>query len=126
MPVTPMYAAALGLVFFALSVRTILARRRLKVAVGDGQDPAMLRAMRVHSNFAEYVPITLLLMFFAEQLGTDTWQIHALGTALLAGRLIHAIGVSRANEDYRLRVTGMALTFTALLSSAGAVARAYL
>ena len=56
------YAALLALLFVALSWRTIGLRRRYCVAVGDGGQPELLRAMRVHANFAEYVPLALLLI----------------------------------------------------------------
>ncbi len=69
MLVTPIYAAVLALVFVGLSVRTIRLRRRARIAVGDGGDPRLARAMRVHTNFAEYVPLALLLIYFAESAG---------------------------------------------------------
>ena len=50
--------------------------------------------------------------------GGHALLIHGLGILLILGRLIHALGISRENENYRLRVTGMALTFTALCSAA--------
>lgn len=57
----PLYASILALMFVGLSVRTLRMRRRLKIAVRDAGNRRMLRAMRVHSNFAEYVPLGLLL-----------------------------------------------------------------
>jgi len=65
MHIVPLYAALLALIFVALSVRTLRMRRRLRIAVGDGGDTALLRAMRVHANFAEYVPLSLLLIVVA-------------------------------------------------------------
>ena len=70
MTVTPIYATILGLLFIALSVRTIRMRRKHRVAVGDGNNSELRRAMRVHANFAEYVPLALLLIFFVELDGT--------------------------------------------------------
>ncbi|HAY26639.1 MAG TPA: glutathione metabolism protein, partial [Candidatus Accumulibacter sp.] len=58
----PAYAALLALFFVALSIRTLRLRRELRITVGDGGNPAMLRAMRVHANFAEYVPLGLILL----------------------------------------------------------------
>lgn len=118
MNITPIYAAILGLFFIALSVRTLLLRRKLGVAIGDSEQTVLLRASRVHSNFAEYVPLTLLLIFFLESQGTNGVWIHAFCLLLLAGRIIHAAGVSQVNEDYRWRTLGMALTFTVLGSAA--------
>jgi uncharacterized membrane protein YecN with MAPEG domain len=37
--------------------------------------------------------------------------MHAFGIVLLAGRSLHAYGVSREQERIVLRVTGMVLTF---------------
>lgn len=118
MHILPLYAALLALLFVALSIRTLLLRRSMKIGVGDGGNPQMLRAMRVHSNFAEYVPLALLMLYLVEVRGAYPVFVHALGLCLLAGRLLHAYGVSQARENYNFRVAGMALTFTTLLSSA--------
>jgi hypothetical protein len=111
------YAAILGLVFVALSVRTLTLRRTLGVIVGDGGIPQMLRAMRVHANFAEYVPISLLLLYLLEQQGAGTVFLNVSCLALLAGRLVHAWGVSHVREDVRFRVVGMTLTIAVIVAA---------
>lgn len=119
MTITPVYAALLGFLFIALSIRVIRLRRTRKVAIGAKGDPAIERAMRVHANFAEYTPFALLLIAMLELKSAGLW-IHILGAALLAGRALHAYGVSRPDEDFRFRVTGMSLTFGVIgLASAG-------
>jgi uncharacterized membrane protein YecN with MAPEG domain len=125
MPITPLYSAILGLVFFVLSIRTIGVRRRLRVAVGDGRQPELLRAMRVHANFAEYVPLTLVLVYMLESLGGNAVLVHALCGGLLVGRVSHAHGVRKVVEDFRFRVFGMALTFAALIGAAVGVIGLY-
>ena len=77
----------------------------------------MLRAMRVHSNFSEYVPLCLILIYLVESSGANTAIVHALGVTLLAGRLSHAYGLSQVNENFRFRISGMAMTFTVILTS---------
>ena len=116
--ITPLYGALLALLFIALSVRTIAARRALRIAVGDAGNPEMLRRMRVHANFAEYVPLTLLLFYMLEMQGAPPWLLHGLCLCLLAGRLSHAYGVSQVRETFSFRVSGMAMTFAALGGSA--------
>ena len=74
--------------------------------------------MRVHANFAEYVPFALLLMALAENLGVWTWLIHVMGITLLAGRLSHAYGVSQQPEVFKFRIVGMAATLTVIGSAA--------
>ncbi len=117
MQILPVYASLLALIFVALSVRTLRLRRSLKIAIGDAGDSRMLRAMRVHSNFAEYVPFALLMLYLVETSGAMPNLVHGLGLCLLVGRLSHAFGVSRDNEQYQYRVAGMALTFTVFLVS---------
>lgn len=117
MNILSLYAALLALLFVALSIRTLRLRRRLRIGLGDAGNEQMLRAMRVHSNFAEYVPLSLFLIYLAEAQGAHALFIHILGLCLLSGRLSHAYGVSQANENYTFRVVGMTMTFTTLISA---------
>ena len=119
--VTPIYAAFCAFILIHLSLRVIRARRTEKVALGDGGSDRVLRAARTQANFAEYVPMALLLMGLAELQGVPAWAIHLLGLALLTGRLIHAYGVSRSEENFRFRVLGMQLTFLAIAAAAIAI-----
>ena len=116
--ITPLYAAISGLVFIVLSVRTLRLRHRFKVSIGSGNEPLLARAIRVHGNFAEYVPTALLLLFFVEVSAGSVALIHALGLLLLAGRLLHAYGVSQLVENHKFRIAGTTMTFTVVISSA--------
>lgn len=120
MPITALYASLLAVLFVGLAMRVIAGRRGAGVAIGDGGDMALLRRQRVHANCAEYVPFALLLLGLAESLATAALLLHALGLGLLAGRIVHAVGVSQTPERMALRVTGMAITFTVLLVAAAA------
>lgn len=114
---TPVYAAVLGLGFVGLSFLTLGLRRKNKIALGDGGNPQLLRAIRVHSNFAEYVPMALILIYLTESIGSPIYLIHFLGVSLLIGRLSHAWGVSHENENFKFRVFGMIATFNAIIVS---------
>ncbi|MBX9700307.1 MAG: MAPEG family protein [Acetobacteraceae bacterium] len=120
LPITALYAALLAGLFLVLSVRVISARRRYGVALGT---PHRLveRAVRAHANFAEYVPIALVLLGLLEGMGLPGWWLHALGTALVAGRAAHAWGISQEPEVLRWRSLGMGLTFAVLGVSAAAL-----
>jgi hypothetical protein len=120
MPVTALYAGLLAPLLIVLSLRVISHRRSARVAIGDGGDRVLLRRMRVHANFAEYVPFALLLMALAESLGTWPLVIHLLGLVLLAGRLVHAYGLSQPAERFAFRVTGMTATFSVTGAAAAA------
>jgi uncharacterized membrane protein YecN with MAPEG domain len=117
MAITIFYAALLAIIFVILSLKTIGLRRSLHIDVGDGGNPKMLRAMRVHSNFAEYTPFALLLLTMVEAQGCHDYLIHALGITLLVGRLSHAFGVAQEKETFIFRVSGMIMTFTVILTS---------
>lgn len=114
MSITAFYAALLAALFLLLSARVIAQRRDRRVELGHGEDSQLLRRMRVHANFAEYVPFTLLLMALAESMAPPRPLIHLVGLLLVAGRLMHAYGLSQTPHILRYRVWGMRLTFTAL------------
>ena len=120
MAITALYAAAITLLFLALSVRVIRLRRAARIALGDGGERRLARAIRAHANCAEYAPIGIILIGLAESLSVPALLLHALGIGLVAGRVVHAYGVSQEPEDSRFRATGMGLTFTAIAVAAGA------
>jgi uncharacterized membrane protein YecN with MAPEG domain len=117
--VTLLYGGLLALWFLVLSIRVIQGRAGPgKPSLGDGGHPAMLRRIRGHANFAEYVPLILLLIGLLELSGVPAWQVHALGGALLAGRLLHGYAFSFTDEHVFGRSAGIALTFVALVGAA--------
>lgn len=117
MYITPFYSGIFALFFVALSVRTLLLRRKFGIAIGSTNQPLLERASRVHSNFAEYVPMALLLIYFLElKMPSNVW-IHFVCIALLIGRTCHAYGVSQVQEKLIYRVIGMALTFMVIIST---------
>ncbi len=118
MNIIPLYAALLALLFIYSSAQTIKVRRRVRVAVGDGGNSEMLRAMRVHANFAEYVPFTLVLLGMLELQASPVWVLHTLGVLLLVARCSHAYGVSQSDENFRFRVLGMMGTFSTMGTAA--------
>jgi uncharacterized membrane protein YecN with MAPEG domain len=109
--IVPFYAALLAALFIFLSVRVTRVRRQERVAIGDGNNLRLRRAIRVHANFAEYVPMALILTMLVELQQFTPIAIHALCLTLVVGRLCHAYGVSQEKEDYRFRTAGMTLTF---------------
>ena len=116
--ITPIYAALFALFFVALSLRVIRFRRSARISLGDGGDEELRRRTRVHANFAEYVPLTLVLMALAELQDQPGWSIHAIGALLAVGRLAHAYGVSQAPQMGKLRVLGMVTTIAAMVTGA--------
>lgn len=114
--VTPLYAGALAILFFILSLRVVQGRSGPgKPSLGDGGDPLMQRRIRGHANFAEYVPLILVLMALLELGHEPTWILHALGGALLLARLLHGIAFAFTAQWVVGRSVGAVLTFLCLL-----------
>jgi uncharacterized protein len=116
--VVPVYAALLALFFLYLSFRVMGERGRSHVSIGAGGSITLERRIRVHGNFAEYVPLALILLAFMEVRGSAGWYLHLLCLALIVGRLAHAIGVSHQPDILPLRATGVALTTAVIVMAA--------
>jgi len=116
--VIPFYAAILALLYVYLSARTIGFRRKSRVSIGDGGDQELLRAVRMHANFAEYVQISLILLTFVELQAAPLLLVHVLGSLLLIARISHAYGISSVQAKGIFRVGGMAGTFTTITIAA--------
>ncbi len=115
---TPIYASLLAFLYIFLSLRVALVRRRERISLGDADDPALRTRIRVHANFAEYVPFGLLLLLLVELQGAHTVLLHAIGLMLFFGRAGHAWGLSQHPQSIPLRSSGMVLTFTSMTIAA--------
>lgn len=116
MMITPLYAGLLALWFLVLSLRVIGRRRSERIHLGDGGDAQMQRRIRAHGNFAEYVPLILLLMLLLEIAGTTpVWLLHTLGVALVVARLLHGYALSFSEHFFFGRFGGTLVTFIVLL-----------
>lgn len=124
MLVTPFFAAIFALFYVALSFAVIRQRISKQVALGDGGSEngaekgvnrELKVAIRVHGNFAEYVPMALLLMWFIEMVQYDSRFAFAMGAILLLGRILHFIGMHYPRKYMILRQLGMIATFGVLV-----------
>ncbi|NND45556.1 MAG: hypothetical protein HKN58_09550 [Xanthomonadales bacterium] len=116
-PVTAMYAGLLGLLLILLSAQVSRQRRRARVSLGLGGDTELERAARAQGNFIEYVPLGLLLLLLLEPEITRLWILHVLGTMLLLGRILHAIGMYPRGRAIKGRFWGTALTWLMILGA---------
>ena len=114
--VTPLYAGFLTLWFVLLSVRVMDLRRGMPF--GDNGDVGVIRIVRAQANFAEYVPLALLMMGFLEVTRYSIYLLHALGVILVVARLLHGLALSFGWQPRFGRVAGAALTLIVLLIEA--------
>lgn len=113
--ITALYTAVSAIVIIALAINVTVHRARLKVQVGDGDNPQMLRMIRVHGNAAEYLPIGLLLMLIYEINGGSPVFLHAAGVALIVGRFLHVWGMWRTADPTFGRISGPSLTWVTIV-----------
>lgn len=108
--ITALFAGLLALLFLLLSLNVVRARMAHGVSVGDGGDKPLIKAMRAQANCAEYGPIGIILLLLAELQGAPAWALYLLGSALLIGRAVHAVGFSSTPQIIPARQLGMYLT----------------
>jgi uncharacterized protein len=118
MVVTPLYAAVLVLWFIVLGLRVISRRRSARVSLGDGGNAPLQRAIRAHANFAEYVPLALLLLAILEASRFSIYLLHVIGIVLVLARLLHGYALAFTAEFRFGRTWGAALTVAVLFVEA--------
>lgn len=112
------YAGIMGFVAIWLGYIVGGWRTKLKISIGDGGNTDMIRAMRGHANFAEHVPLALILMICMALAGAPAMAIHAMGIALTAGRILHGLHFSKPNQPGWQRMAGAGLSQLVLLAGA--------
>ena len=116
--ITPVYASLLAILYVVLSYRVAQRRMRFQVGLGTGQNTELERAVRIHGNFAEYVPIALLLLAFLETVGGPAWAVHVAGAGLLVARGLHALGLTQSSGRSPGRFSGVVMTWLIILALA--------
>ena len=116
--ITAAYAAVLGLIIVALGINVTRHRVKLKVPLGDGGNPEMLRMIRLHGNAVEYIPLALVLMLAYEINGGWHAALHIIGIALIAARVIQTAGMWSTEVPRLGRRTGQALTWASVATLA--------
>ena len=112
--ITALYAGINGLILLVLAIRVARQRGTSKVGLGTGGDAILERAVRIHGNAAESIPIILILLGLAEACGSKPFLLHGIGIALTLGRLLHIWGLTQTSGMSFGRVGGMILTWLAL------------
>jgi uncharacterized protein len=115
--VTATYAGLLALLYVVLSMRVVQMRGKGMPSLGDGGIVDLQRRIRGHGNFAEYVPLLLLMLALLENGGLPASWLHALGATLLVARVLHGYALSFTASFKFGRFWGTLLTFVLLLVS---------
>ena len=117
-PVTALYTALLALWVLVLLLRVVRMRWSYRVGEGAGEHRDLAKAIRVHANAIETLPIALLLMFGYELGGGSANWLHVCGILLVLGRLGHARGLSRTFGVSAGRIAGTTTVAAVVLTLA--------
>ena len=113
--ITGFYASLLAIILIGLSVNIIKKRYIYKVGIGDGEQRPLAKAVRIHGNFTEYMPLALILLAIYELNGGEALWLHIIGITLVLGRLLHAVGLTKSIGTSLPRQLGILSTFIVLL-----------
>lgn len=119
------YVGLNGLTLLALSMHVGRVRHATGISIGDGGEPALIRAMRGQMNFVEYVPFCLIQMLIIAMTGAPLSVLHAFGITLTIGRVLHGWHFAQDDAPGWQRAAGAGLTMLVLLlGSLGLIAHA--
>ena len=116
-PVSLAYAGIMALLGVLLANQVLYVRLR----PGRMPDWKAHATERTQANFAENVPLALVLLYLLEVAGVGPAAVHVLGASLVVLRLLHAWGMSAYPGANYPRLIGAQGTFL-LLSIMGAAA----
>jgi uncharacterized protein len=126
-PITLATASILGIVYVVLSAAVSAERNRSKIGFGTGaaasaalgsehEAPRLLIAVRRHGNFAEYVPVSLILLLVLELSGAGRDWLYGLAGALILARLMIVFGMGRAAPNL-FRAGGSTINWVMILTA---------
>jgi len=127
LPVTLITASILGILYVFLSIAVSGERGKSKIGLGTGAEATavlgqehaaskLLIAVRRHGHFAEYVPISLILLALLELANTGRNVLIGLAVALVVARLMITMGMGRPAPNV-LRAGGNVVQLLMILTA---------
>ncbi|KAM9979024.1 hypothetical protein ACTFIZ_000369 [Dictyostelium cf. discoideum] len=113
-PITSTYAGILGIYYLKLAFDIGKERRKAKVFIGDGSQQLiqkivdaddLLRSIRAHGNFGEFVPLALLFSLICEINGISSKLLTGILITLTVSRFSHATGLRASNVGRKIGVS---------------------
>jgi uncharacterized membrane protein YecN with MAPEG domain len=124
LPITLGTAALLGLMYVPLSILVTAARMRSGTGLGLGPEPdpaipsPLLIASRRHAHFAEYVPMSLILLGLLESSGLARTVLLGFAGTLILARALLSFGIN-AKTPNPWRLSGNMLQWLVILGMSG-------
>jgi uncharacterized membrane protein YecN with MAPEG domain len=113
--VTSVFVAIAAIAMTCLGLLVAVTRLRMRVRFGDNGESLLLKRIRTHGNFAEYVPLALIALALVEYNGAAKWIVWTLGAVMVVSRASHAAGI--LTGIIPLRSIGISLTFFMLATA---------
>ena len=114
--ITSLYAGILALLMVKISLDTIKIRQKYQISLGPGENNEVEQMASAHSNFSQYVPPLLILLYLLEQSQTvPVVLIHLIGISFTIGRYYHYIAFKGEKMWFKMRKRGMKLTLFPLI-----------
>lgn len=114
-PATAVLTALCALLLVFLSTHISVLRVRHKVSIGDGGVNPLMRAIRLHGNTAEHVPIYLLLSLVYELSAGTSCLLITVSAVFLLSRLLFTWGMLTKTFTRRRQVGALGTYLTQLI-----------
>jgi uncharacterized membrane protein YecN with MAPEG domain len=115
LPITLTITGAAAIILVWLGLRVSMLRRPLKISIGDGGNPALARRIRAHANFAENMPIVLILLATIELATGGSLWLWGAAILFVIARIAHVFGMDRDGKSL-LRMLGMSLSWIVIIA----------
>lgn len=107
-------AAAAAIINLWLGIRIGQLRHALKVSVGTGGHEAIERRMRAQLNFAENVPLVLILIGLVEAAQKGGAWLAPVGAVFMLGRVLHGLGMDGGKLEWGRGIGTLVSMLTAI------------
>tara|TARA_R110002072_G_scaffold36252_1_gene106752 strand:- start:3527 stop:3922 length:396 start_codon:yes stop_codon:yes gene_type:complete len=105
------YAGLNVLILLVLGFYVSMGRRRNKLSLGHGDNPAMNSRMRAHGNAAEWIPGALIGLVLLALMGASAFLIHGIGLIFTIGRGVHGWAMATNAPPGPARMIGALITY---------------
>tara|TARA_R110002072_G_scaffold161459_1_gene313010 strand:- start:3195 stop:3578 length:384 start_codon:yes stop_codon:yes gene_type:complete len=109
------YVPFFGILFALLSIM-VSAKRCKEKSFGvltATYSESLQKAIRVHANAAEYIPISILVLFLGELAGAHVLYLHVCYIALFVSRVLVPIGIM--SDKHSLKGAGFGINIFILI-----------
>ena len=93
-------------------------RVKSKISLGDGGDKALIGKIRAQGNFVENAPMLLIALITMASLSASPIALHIVGAVFTVGRVLHAHGITRPDNNGIGRTIGAMTALLTILGSA--------